>query len=52
MEQTQLLCFQPGISVKTIKERQKLDDAKVTELNHILNIFKVKSDVNLFDKYV
>jgi len=46
MEQTQLLCFQPGVSVKTIKERQKLDDAKVAELNHILNIFSNSRNFN------
>lgn len=39
MEQTQLLCFQPGATVETIKSRQKLDDTKVKELNEILHIF-------------
>lgn len=39
MEQTQILCFQPGVTVKTIKERQKLDDNKITELNQKLNFF-------------
>jgi hypothetical protein len=46
MEQTQLLCFQPGVSVKTIKERQQLDDAKIAELNHILNIFSNNRNFN------
>lgn len=46
MEQTQILCFQPGVSVKTIKEQQKLDDAKSAELNQILNIFSNSREFN------
>jgi hypothetical protein len=39
MDQMQILCFQPGITVNTIIERQKLNNEKITELNQILDYF-------------
>ena len=49
MDQTQILCFQPGISVDTIKERQKLDNGKIIELNQILNFFSNSRSFNWLD---
>lgn len=37
MDKTNILCFPAGVSVKTIKERQNLDEEKTTKLNQDLN---------------
>jgi hypothetical protein len=49
MEQTQLLCFQKGVTAKTIKERQNLSNQKIAELNHILNLFVNGKEFNHID---
>jgi hypothetical protein len=46
MEQTQILCFQPGVSLTVIKERQKMDDGKIAELNQILKFFSNSREFN------